>query len=301
MMMNASSDEWTVVTAANKKRVMRKKGTRKRCPTTTSSRPSSRSPLTTEELLRGLSECQDFILSQTSLWCEVDEKIRRILPLDTRPVKEIVCLGLGNFSLTGASYYEAPLFQLALARCLQQYFAPSHGSYPPLIVHDPCFLSTEVAFLHDHVGAKSPPCSATGAYTATGDTIFFLPHCPRGLHENLVRANWKSPHVLVVISNSLTDLADRMLPAASSALGQLTSSTTPRPNSKDLFQEFPLLPLPPTEVEKAPGNLLGAFNDTAVHRIGAADSQLEDASSAAWPELCPPTTTVVDPELVYEE
>ena len=212
-MMNASSDEWTVVTAASKKRVMRKKGTRKRCPTTTSSRPSSRSPLTTEELLRGLSECQDFILSQTSLWCEVDEKIRRILPLDTRPVKEIVCLGLGNFSLTGASYYEAPLFQLALARCLQQYFAPSHGSYPPLIVHDPCFLSTEVAFLHDHVGAKSPPCSATGAYTATGDTIFFLPHCPRGLHENLVRANWKSPHVLVVISNSLTDLADRMLPA----------------------------------------------------------------------------------------
>lgn len=91
--------------------------------------------------------------------------------------------------------------------------------------------------------------------------------------------------MLILIGNSLSDIAERTNNGQASGTRQLVDS--------EMLEEYEMLQLPKSEYECAPGNLFGAFNDTAVHRIGGLSSKAE------WPDLqvCP-TDKIDDPEIV---
>jgi SRR1 len=287
-------DEWIVVTARDKKRVMRKRGVRRTAritepPPQTSSGCNKdnhhhvlphdpAAPTTTaggldtiESIDECVKECIQYLCHTTSdnhgLWrTTMDALNDSDLLFSTTRIDEMICLGIGNFSKGHPTYLEAPLWQVSFALALQDELKCSKVSF-----FDPVALPIEKEYLRQ----KHPGCFTVletndrGRYKPQpGRALFFLPHCPRRLYENILRENWGRADVdLWLIGNSLERLAE---------------SCDFMPCTRLLLPFCTITPLRSTkhELQRAPGNLEGAFNDTYLCWI--------KTRSVPWSELeCP--------------
>ena len=244
-----ADDEWTVVTAADKKRVMRKRGARKSIPRG----PSKISVdccdgCTIQDhraLGRGLDECIEYLL-QTSFWKHLIEA------LQDNEIQQIVCYGIGNFSQTGTTYFSASLWQLSCAVALQRHLVPAPQR---MLYFDPCSSAAEIQFVQDALDMHVLDHNERGDHpVGTTATLFFMPHCPARLYENVVWSNYScaANNHLWILGNSLSRIAEtNHCPCLRLMEWEMEASMEPTRRDCD----------------EAPGNFMGAFNDIFLSRM----------------------------------
>ena len=270
-MASEQPEEWTVVTAFDKKRVMRKSGVRRSRRTAVASGMTVTATTITDSdtLYACLQHCQEYVV-KTNLWAmlvEALDYIAGLSPAECAPsCYQIVAYGIGNFSQSGSTYYSAALWQLALAVCLQTHFpTTSHGDYSQaqpctLVFFDPCSTDFEKLFLSQRlVHCQLLTVNDRGQYPVQTNvrTLFFMPHCPAQLYENVVACNFDALHEnILVLGNSLRGLAERR--CADGTQLQLYACL----NALQPYLHETQLQASSTECHQAPGNLEGAVNDT---------------------------------------
>lgn len=234
-------NEWKIVTSADKRRVMRKHRGKRRANQTTTSTQALLNPSLSltqpERLLLLLKEAQKF-LKQSDLW----EQTKSLL--STLTIQHVVCYGLGNFSQTSATCLEAPLWQLGFLCCLREELSVGES----ISFFDPVSTADELSFLQKQLHIQPLAVNDRGIRPSSKETLFFMPHCPWIMYENVLFSNWENR--ILVIGNSLRDVADRhSCPCLQASTGFLSEQA---------------LVASRRDLEGAPGNLLGAFNDTYV-------------------------------------
>lgn len=158
--------------------------------------------------------------------------------LDPR-ITEIICLGLGRIGECTVARY-----QLGLLLCLKDLYKVKVSIFDPVFTEIENDLLTE---LECHVLHKN----IEGKYLVDKTTLFFLPHCPKQLANNLLWANWGlTLNNCIIIANSFSNLLER--------------------NSKISIQENAayILNISPYTLELAVINMFkyyDVFNDLAVH------------------------------------
>ena len=250
-MASKQEDEWTTVRASDKKRVMRKRGKPRKHGVAAVVDASAQ--LQDMDLLqRCLEECLKYLVRQTTF-----------------------CYGIGNFSQTGTSSYAAPLWQLACAVALQRHLQPQRVFYL-----DPSSTATENAFVADRLGMQILKTNDRGNHPVDNKhncpTLFFMPHCPAQLYENVVWSNYGN------INNDIWILGN--------PLGRI-AETNHCPCLKALESYWDgaerLMKLPTKECSEAPGNLLGAFNDTYLTRLPLSRDRDHKLPSRPYDHLLP--------------
>ncbi len=257
-------NEWKTVTSADKKRVMRKHRGKRRANQTAAHHlalTSSLSLTEPERLLRSLKVAQEY-LKQSDLWRLANKLI------SDHTIQHIVCYGLGNFSQTSTTCLEAPLWQLGFLCCLCDEFLNDTS----VLFFDPVSTAEEKSFLHEQLRIQPLSVNDRGI-RPSNDTLFFMPHCPWSMYENVLFSNWGNR--IMVIGNSLEGVADRHpCPCLKGSAGFLSQQA---------------LVASLRDLDGAPGNLLGAFNDTYVCSW----------KSEAWPSKpYDEALSIDDPELV---
>uniref|UniRef100_A0A182P3W2 SRR1 domain-containing protein n=1 Tax=Anopheles epiroticus TaxID=199890 RepID=A0A182P3W2_9DIPT len=159
-------------------------------------------------------------------------------------VEQLICLGLGNFlDCTIARY------QLAFIRCVRsQTNLPIKGQF-----FDPVFTQPEVDTLHA-LGESILHENLEGKHAVERKTLFFLPHCPKQIVNNLLWKNWHPDRLanVVLLCNSFNTVVnnnpDRLLRVNA---GYILRAV-------DLFQEVPL---------RNTFRFGDVFNDTSLHYL----------------------------------
>jgi SRR1 len=215
-------------------------------------------------------------------------------------VNEIICYGIGNFT-SKSSHWHGPLWQLALALELPSMVSKKHPSSPPcpMVYYDPLVTETERKLLQQQYHVKVLTTNekgkrSTGQQSNESSTeatsLFFMPHCPKGLYENVLWANWsqlqQNPCAICIIGNSLATYVER--------------ATTPAirspPSCLELVQPFlreQLIAFSKKDVRDMPGHFEAAFNDTYLtwfvtdhnnNHANSSDDEGGTISRFAWPE-----------------
>lgn len=111
-----------------------------------------------------------------------------------------MCFGIGKFSESTTSRY-----QFALLLYLRKFFDI------PVTVYEPLFDQNELQLLkHFEVNVMKQNCEGKYEVGEQNSVIFFLPHCPKQLSNNLLWANWnKNLANCVIISNSFDEILHR--------------------------------------------------------------------------------------------
>lgn len=144
---------------------------------------SKSEPAVTEEsedfsasrLIRRINEAECDLVNSSFL----SGAIERIVPvLQQAKIREIVCLGLGKLSEC-----HIPRYQLAFLRCLQRKLDLNKVQY-----FDPVFTNPEKEVLSQLDGIVIQE-NLQGKYS-TKNTLFYLPHCPKQITNNLLWRNW---------------------------------------------------------------------------------------------------------------
>ena len=265
-------DEWIVVTACDKKRVTRKAGARCRPQSYTGkclpsvSETLGQSSILVEGDLRShdalhncLEKCSDIVMKLDFL-AGLHSTVQRWSTLtenrSSGHVKKIVVYGIGNFSKTKTSYYSAPLWQLSLALCLRKLLSSDDCSTVSIDFYDPCTTVAEAHFLSVRLKVHVLTSNDQGNYPIrNAKTLFFMPHCPSQLYENVVWSNFFNLSQVLFVGNSLRSLGER-----NPSFGLLCLKEV-----LPFLQEFPLL-VSTADSKKGTqlGNFVGAWNDTYV-------------------------------------
>lgn len=156
-------------------------------------------------------------------------------------IKEIICLGLGHIGERIISRY-----QLALLLCLKNTYNTT------VYVHDPIFSETEKQILKT-LGLLVLEDNKEGKYKVRSDavSIFYLPHCPKQLTNNLLWINWNlNLKNCVLIANSFTNIIEN------STKRILTESASYILNISPYTVELPVINT---------FKYFEVFNDTAIH------------------------------------
>lgn len=264
-------EEWTVVTANDKKRVMRKRGVRRQLPVGSDDLHTPTGLTSIEKIDDCVKECTKYLCSrQDGIWGTTVQLLRA---KGRSNFDEIVCLGIGNFSKTSPASFEAPLWQLSFILALQSELKCSKISF-----YDPLALPIENEYLGKQLNCAVFESNLRGKYAPSGQALLFLPHCPQLLYENVIAANWGKCEDLCIIGNSLQRIGNNRL----FCIKQLLP-----------FYWENALHIRKEELQYAPGNLKGAFNDTYLYWI----------ESVPWDELEKPSSSydaadsVLDAEL----
>jgi hypothetical protein len=109
----------------------------------------------------------------------------------------------------------------------------------------------QVQILDNHQGRQS----------FEGRSLFFMPHCPRQLYENVLWAHYNQLNRIVILGNSLLNYVDALHGKNDTTLNVNSSSCPCLKAIIPFVREVPLQ-LEDVEKTKASGNLEGAFNDT---------------------------------------
>lgn len=156
-------------------------------------------------------------------------------------IREIICFGLGRIGESTSARY-----QLALLLCLKELYQVK------VYVYDPVFGKSDKHILKKY-GCEVLGENIEGKYRAKpyGITLFYLPHCPKQLCNNLLWSNWGIQlSNCVVICNSFLSILE---------------NTPKRVLSKSAEYIFKIAPY---VVELAVINnfkYYDIFNDTAIH------------------------------------
>ena len=200
---------------------------------------------------RVASELERHVRSVGAASAELSELAAR------HPAVGVVCYGVGSASLSS----EARV-QIACAVALARAWAA------PLQLFEPLLCDAEAQLLRDRFAIDVLTANDEGRRVVAQRTIFFMPHCPRGLYHNLVQTNARAgslPNV-VLIGNSFAQY-DLMCAADARTLVEA------------LADRCTLEPLPPRLVAAA-GDALGSlaihtFTEAALDGI---DCELLDAA-----------------------
>ncbi|XP_065557630.1 SRR1-like protein [Artemia franciscana] len=106
--------------------------------------------------------------------------------------QEIICYGLGNFQSCLNSRY-----QLALLILMKNKLDIKCYCY------DPVFTQEEICFLED-LEICIIRRNEEGKRRVTSSTLFYMPHCPHTLSNNILWANWEKTQIqnIVILANS---------------------------------------------------------------------------------------------------
>jgi hypothetical protein len=186
----------------------------------------------------------------------------------------LICLGLGHFSDCAISRY-----QLALSLLLQQELNVELAEY-----YDPVFTQEEQNLLQ-HYNCTVLTKNLEGKYLTNtkGVTIFYLPHCPKQISNNILWKNWSKDSLkrTVFISNSFTNILTttplRLLEKTANYIIQIQDFTT--------------------EIE-LPNNFkfTDIFNDTSIHIFE--EDKLSNIEQIVWQKRAETEYSEEDTELI---
>jgi hypothetical protein len=314
---DAEDEQWQTVTRSDKKRIMRKgRVSRKTTPQTvaTATKVTARAATLTgnnemiqftdrvedaDTLVQLILECQSLLVT-TDMWNhfhQVIEKKTESMHVNVNDIQQLICYGIGNFSQTSTHHYSASLWQLAFALCLRE--DPMFHVMSRIYYHDPCTTEVERNVLHTLHVEWIPENERGQRCVHSVPTLFFLPHCPRTLYENVMKTNWEhvtqcSSHIYM-IGNSIRDMCELM---------RQPSEQQPPP-----FSAYPCLRflLPYTheyalttskrDKKESPGNIVGAFNDTFLIEWNAIPAN-EETWSLPYESVSQVNELSQDPELL---
>jgi SRR1 len=258
----SGDEDWKLVTASDKKRVLRKNQIRYGSQSSTaiveqSSLLSNGDSSGDDTLSRCIEGCHIIIL-KSDLWANLCSKIEQWMKLteSDEQIRKVVAYGIGNFSRTSASYYSAPLWQLSIALCLHQMINSDDCTGVNIEFFDPCTTALEKKFLQERFNVSVLETNDRGNHCVCNvRTIFLMPHCPSQLYENVIWSNFFNLEHIVLVGNSLQNLGERRHSHALLCLQSLL------PN----LHETALLGSKADHKKAAPsGNFFGAWNDTYV-------------------------------------
>lgn len=118
--------------------------------------------------------------------------------IDLNKNLQILCFGLGRFSTCSTSR-----FQLAYILLIKEYFKIKTASFS-----DPIFSSHELLLL-ESLNCQVITENLEGKYQIENNniTIFYLPHCPKQLTNNILWKNWGLQlQNIILIGNSFDSL-----------------------------------------------------------------------------------------------
>ncbi|XP_053951711.1 SRR1-like protein [Anastrepha ludens] len=196
----------------------------------------------------------------------VDDSIKTLAGTDK--FSSLVCLGIGPFSRN----FQA-LHQLVFIICTQRHYCIKDAIY-----FDPVFRESEKQILQRlNCSLMNENCEAK--YGVDERTLFYLPHCPNCLTNNLLWSNWRpqSLNKLVLINNSFESLSlskpERML----------------RLDSAYILDVLPYVKEFPLDDDYETHNI---FNDLSVHVFPL--ESLPSAQATIWAQKDAPTYTDVE-------
>nr|CAG4642856.1 EOG090X0FII [Evadne anonyx] len=198
--------------------------------------------------------------------CLLDKSLDAV----NKQITNIVCLGIGSISSSKIS-----LYQLALLLNLGDNFEC------PIEVFDPIFNEIDKKIISDlKLVLSTENCEGKKKQSSSDVTLFFFPHCPRELSNNLLYANW-DPYLLpncIIYANSF----------------EKVRTNTPR---RFLTNYHYLLQTENIVSESAVVNnfhLPDIFNDLSIHTFHC--DQLNSVPSNFWD--CPEPTYPSESELI---
>ncbi|QQP50278.1 AGAP005113PAlike, partial [Caligus rogercresseyi] len=115
--------------------------------------------------------------------------------------KSLVCFGLGSF-LPLRRLSNSSQAQLLLILSLKLDL-----DLKSVKVYDPIFSKVEISILED-LGLIVLKENVEGKLRVEESTLFFLPHCPKQLTNNLLWSNWSNLELLIILSNSISRICD---------------------------------------------------------------------------------------------
>jgi hypothetical protein len=264
---NDDGEGWTMVSPLDKKRVMRKRGKRIQrhrdhltsTPATTAISTMGIAITSIQTLRECVQTCLSY-LEKTQVW-------KNILSLVlSEEIQQIICYGIGNFSHTSTTYFSASLWQLTCIKKLQQQILHDQKDGMKdvsILYHDPCTLDIEKEYLEINLPGYQWIDNDRGNRQIDVATLFFMPHCPSRMYENVIFANWDNLPNVVVLGNSLRTLADDY---------QVRTVDSPCLRTLLPFLKETRVEATRQDTDSAPGNLIGAFNDTYISRCNAIEN-----------------------------
>lgn len=180
---------------------------------------------------------------ESDIYASTRASLREGLEILSHPkVTKIICLGLGKIGEC-----IIPRYQLALLLCLRDLLCNVEVQ-----VYDPVFCQVERDILREfNCVVLSENCE--GKYVVDGceTTVFYLPHCPKQLSNNLLWANWGlGLSKCVIISNSFSSIIENTPTRLMSETGQYISKISPYVTELAVINTF---------------KFFEVFNDTAIH------------------------------------
>lgn len=156
-------------------------------------------------------------------------------------ITKIVCFGLGRIGECTIARY-----QLALLLCLRDLCNAE------VQVYDPVFCQIERDILREF-NCVVLSDNSEGKYVADGcdATVFYLPHCPKQLSNNLLWANWGlGLSRCIIIANSFTNIIEKTPGRFLGKFAQYISQISPYMTELAVINSF---------------KFYEVFNDTAIH------------------------------------
>jgi hypothetical protein len=136
----------------------------------------------------------DFSVSTFPAFSSVRSRIQ------SRQVRRIVCLGVGDpCSSFSARFQFAFILKIASVESIQ-----TMEFFDPICCAD-CRLTLR------KMGVKCITEDCEGRFEVDGETLFFMPHCPRFLYHNLLVENWASDRManVLILGNSFESYSER--------------------------------------------------------------------------------------------
>lgn len=188
--MTSDNGGWTTISRDDKKRVMRR-GRRSHGKSSVV-HGNAAGELDDPQVLSPMIERCMNELSVTPFFQTMLDKIPEFT------IQCIVCYGVGNFAHRHCS---ASLWQLACALLLRDRLQAS------MVFFDPCTTEFERVVLSERQ-VEVLTENERGRRIVTAPTLFFMPHCPLRLYENVLETNWPKLESLWIIGNHLGPIKD---------------------------------------------------------------------------------------------
>lgn len=192
--------------------------------------------------------------------------------LGSKLVAKIICLGIGRVSECSIAKH-----QLALLLIIQEELKIETSAF-----YDPVVLKNDIDIL-TRLNCKVLSENKEGKYPIEHTTLFYLPHCPKQITNNLLYSNWncESLQNIILICNSfsktITSTPERLL----------------RPNAHYLLEIHPFTA--ETEFENS-YKFTDIFNDFSVHSFPK--SEISSLSKEFWQSHSEPIYSSEDLEFI---
>lgn len=205
-------------------------------------------------------------------------------------VDEIVCYGIGSFSQK--SNFSGPLWQMAFGLALRSFLEKEQNKSQTkklsMVYYDPLVTCTERQVLQEKYNIRVLKTNERGIHGANMELdfntiLFYMPHCPKGLYENVLWSNWnvlaQNRRAVFILGNSLRTYVERANEARINDATILPSSCLEQAQP---FLKEHWLECSKHDMQNMPGHFEAAFNDMFLTRFY--DTSEEKAERKEWPE-----------------